>query len=404
MPRALKNRLQIVATDSASASKFETIFDQSSDAIVSFRADGSIDAANYAFEALTGYLKEELMSAKSSLLAPSIELQKISPKTRPWSTEVLKTSGTYEDVLIGRKDGYSVLVELSIRHVRSDDGDLAISIFRDVSEKKRMERDLITKHTELRNAYLELERKNADMISMQEMLVQAGKMAALGELAAGIAHELNQPLQAIRGYAQELQVPEVQSNHSVRDAALREVIFGADKMAKIIDQMREFTRKSTKDYGETQVHQVIDEALKMFDRQFKSRGIEVAREYPSEPDTVYANPFQLEQVFINLVSNARDAIEATQRGRGLITIRTLVSNSFVEVIFKDDGSGMAEKTKAKAFNPFFTTKEVGQGMGMGLSLSYGILSKLQASIVVESELGKGSEFRICIPRDFRELG
>ena len=113
---------------------------------------------------------------------------------------------------------------------------------------------------------------------------------------------------------------------------------------------------------------------------------------------------QLEQVFINLATNARDAIEATSRGSGKVSISTTHSAGFIEVYFRDDGIGMNDRTKAKMFNPFFTTKEVGKGMGLGLSLSYGILSKLHGSIVVETELGKGTAFLIKIPCDFREMG
>jgi signal transduction histidine kinase len=117
---------------------------------------------------------------------------------------------------------------------------------------------------------------------------------------------------------------------------------------------------------------------------------------------VYANPLQLEQVFINLATNARDAIEATGRGKGVIRIETRRQGKLIEIRFSDDGTGMSERVKEKAFNPFFTTKEVGQGMGLGLSLSYGMVSKLHGTIVVESEIGKGTTFVIRIPQDWRE--
>src|SRR5436309_11245678 len=113
----------------------------------------------------------------------------------------------------------------------------------------------------------------------------------------------------------------------------------------------------------------------MLSRQFVSRGITVERNFAQNLPAVYSNPLQLEQVFINLATNARDAIEATGRGRGTIAISTRQAGNFLEVAFHDDGCGMSDKTKTKAFNPFFTTKEVGKGMGLGLSLSYGILSK-----------------------------
>lgn len=174
-------------------------------------------------------------------------------------------------------------------------------------------------------------------------------------------------------------------------------------MTSIIRYLRTFTRKSTEGHDFVDLHQVIDDALTLVGAQLQSRGIQVQKFFSADLPTVYANPVQLEQVFINLTTNARDAIEATGRGQGKIEIHTRVSGKLVEVVFKDDGIGMDERTKAKAFNPFFTTKEVGQGMGLGLSLSYGILSRIHATIVVESELGKGAVFRIRVPSDYREL-
>jgi C4-dicarboxylate-specific signal transduction histidine kinase len=231
-------------------------------------------------------------------------------------------------------------------------------------------------------------------------------MAALGELAAGIAHELNQPLMSIRGYAQELEfgvVPHVKGTPAEGECSLglKEIISAADKMATIISHLRTFTRKSTEDFEAVDVSTPIEEALKMVSRQLVSRGVTVTKDY--QPGAViYANPLSLEQVFINLTTNARDAIEATGRGAGTIAITTRIEGPFVEVRFRDDGIGMGQGTKAKAFNPFFTTKEVGKGMGLGLSLSYGILSKVHGSIRIESEEGKGTTFVIRIPKDYRD--
>jgi PAS domain S-box-containing protein len=381
--------------------KYEALFDHASDAIMTVLPDGRIDALNQAAEELTGYVRDELIGHEAGILFPPAA--KLSLKrVRPLARALLTNPGTYEDIAVLRKDGYVRYVDVSVRHVSRGRTVLAIALFRDLTEKKRMERELITKHTELRNAYFELEKKNAELQSMQETLVQSGKMAALGELAAGIAHELNQPLQGIRGYTQELQallpepLPEVQ-------AALREIISSVDKMAGIITYLRTFVRKSNEGHDWTDVHGAIEESLKMLGRQFASRGIVVERSFAAELPKVYANPLALEQVFINLATNARDAIEATGRGRGHVSITTRPAGDFVEIVFRDDGSGMTEETKRKAFNPFFTTKEVGKGMGLGLSLSYGILSKLHGSIVVQSEIGKGAAFLIRIPRDFRNL-
>jgi PAS domain S-box-containing protein len=394
-------------------SKYQAIFDQASDAIMTFSSDGVIDGANQAIEEMTGYLKTELIGNSVEMLSPSISPNQGTKSAhhhgRPFTKEILATSGTYEDVVVARKDGYSRFVDLSVRSVSSGASTLTLALLRDVTAKKQMERELITKHTELRNAYLQLEKKNAELQAMQETLVQSGKMAALGELAAGIAHELNQPLQGIRGYAQELQsvaLPIVVNHEHGNEveASLREIVSNVDKMAAIIGYLRSFTRKSTEKHEMADIHHAVEEAMKMLGRQFASRGITVDRNFGKDVPLVYANPLQLEQVFINLATNARDAIEATGRGRGTIQIQTRsAGKNFVEILFKDDGAGMNERTVAKVFNPFFTTKEVGKGMGLGLSLSYGILSKLQGSIVVESELGKGACFIIRIPVDFREL-
>ncbi len=381
--------------------RFEVVFDQASDAIFTV-GGGQIDAANPALEELTGYVQAELEGHLAEIFSPLSRREVHLPeRARPFTHELLETPGTYEDVAVLRKDGYVRLVEMSVRETEDH---YKVVILRDVTAKKQMERELITKHAELRNAYVALERNNAELKAMQETLVQAGKMAALGELTAGIAHELNQPLQAIRGYGQELQAL-FGSDFKQADAQahLGEMIRGVDKMTQIIRYLRTFTRKSTEGHDFVDLHQAIEESLGIVGMQLQSRGITLHKFFSDGLPKVFANPVQLEQVFMNLVSNARDAIDATGRGQGRIEIHTRVSGKLVEVIFKDDGIGMDERTKAKAFNPFFTTKEVGQGMGLGLSLSYGILSRLHATIVVESELGKGAAFRIRIPTDYREL-
>jgi C4-dicarboxylate-specific signal transduction histidine kinase len=175
-------------------------------------------------------------------------------------------------------------------------------------------------------------------------------------------------------------------------------------MNRIIDHLRNFTRKSTEDFQMVDVHSVIEESLKLLDRQLVVRGIKIERKFSIALPLIYCNPFQLEQVFINLATNARDAIEAKKTNSGKMTIQTSLSKDtqFIEIQFSDDGVGIPDQTKAKVFNPFFTTKEVGKGMGLGLSISYGILSRINASILVESAAGRGTTFTIKLPVDFRK--
>jgi len=384
--------------------KYQIIFEQASDAIFTVLPDGRIDAINAAAQELTGYIAQEVLGSNVSLLVPDSNQAHLPERSRPFSLEMLKTAGTYEEVALKRKDGYVRLVDLRVSLVQGEGQELAVLLLRDQTERRQMERENITKYTELRRANMELERKNAELRSMKESLVQAGKLIALGELAAGTAHELNQPLQGIRGYAQELRdLLDGEVTKPERMMAVREIISCSDKMAGIIRNMRDLTRKSVENFEAVDVHAVIEDALKLFTRQLEHRGIEVIKDYGTAIPRVFANALQLEQIFINLIGNARDAIEATGRGRGVLRIQTTAEAGTVVIRFRDDGTGMTEKIRGRIFDPFFTTKEPGRGMGLGLSLSMGMISRINGTLLVDSELGKGTEFVIRLPEDFREV-
>lgn len=384
--------------------KYHALFEQASDAIFSVLSNGSIDEVNNTFQELTGFHKDDIENQSVNILFPNPKKNHLPDRSRAFSLDHLNSAGTYEDIAVLRKDGFVRLVELSVKKVNGSKEPLTLVLMRDVTEKKKLEREILTKHAELRNAYVQLEKNNTELKSMQNNLVQAGKLAALGELSAGIAHELNQPLQGIRGYAQELESILGQEIQKEVRFSLNEIIHNVDKMAKIISYMRNFTRKSVEGNEWVEIKHSLDEAFRMLSRQYQSRGIQLELNISSESPKVYANPVQLEQVFINLLSNARDAIEETGRGSGSVKVSVKTVKEFVEIEFQDDGCGMREKTKQKAFNPFFTTKEVGKGMGVGLSLSYGLLNRIHGTILVESEWGVGTKFTIKIPTDYRELG
>lgn len=388
----------------------EIAFENAWDPILILTEAFEVVSLNHSAEEMTGFLKSELKNKSIQVLRVEADLPN---RSRTFELEFIESNGTFEDVFIQRKDKGLRVVDFNARTVKHFDSIYYVLLFRDVTERKQMERELISKHQEIKHAYLELEKKNHELSATQETLVQAGKLAALGELAAGVAHELNQPLQSIRGYTQELQsileLPILnQPFENEVKSFMGEVINHVDKMSKIISHLRSFTRKSTEDMEWVDVTHPILEAYKMLDRQLKSRGIEVETFFSKECPSVFVNALQIEQVFINLFSNARDAIEAKGTGKGKITIQTsrveTKAGDFTEIRFKDDGVGMSEKTIQKAFNPFYTTKEVGKGMGLGLSLSYGMISKVHGSIRIESQYGSSTEFIIQLPKDFRELG
>ena len=392
---------------------YELLFHEANDAILLVDQDtGNISAANLRMQELTGFPRKNLVGQPVSILFPNPGKENTrSLRSQLFSKEMLAHSGFYEDMVLLKEDGYFSFASLSVRTLSSGETggrNVAFCILHDIREKKSMERDLLTKHLELRSAFADLERAHMELKSAQEALVQAGKLAALGELAAGVAHELNQPLLGVMGFGQELK--QILSEENASDTArdyVAEILKNAMRMKKIIQQLREFTRKSIEDFQFVEITNVIQESLKLLEQQFRSRGIEVKMKFENQIPQIYCNPFQLEQVFINLATNARDAIEATGHNSGNIDIEVRRKPSdgqrFLEVIYKDDGCGMAEETKNHASEPFFTTKEVGKGTGLGLSVSYGILSKIHASIMIESTPGKGTNFLITIPVDYRNL-
>ncbi len=400
-------------SDSARVEFFELLFEEANDGILLVDRDsGKVLSANRRLQELTGFLSSEIDGADVSHLFPDPNVERAQKvRSSLFSRDMLSHSGFYEDMALLKKDGYLAFATLSVKTLEAEKTggqNVAFCILHDMGVKKSMERDLLAKHMELKNAYQEMERAHMELKSAQEALVQAGKLAALGELAAGVAHELNQPLTGLMGFGQELEAI-LKANFPDPTALdfAQEITKNALRMKKIIQQLREFTRKSTEDFEDVEIQGVIADSLRLLEQQFRSRGIEVKISAEEALPRIHCNPFQLEQVFINLATNARDAIEATGRGSGNIEIEVRRKpgdpKRFLEVGFRDDGVGMESETKSKAFEPFYTTKEVGKGTGLGLSVSYGILSKIHGSMMIESAPGKGASFLLTLPVDYRTL-
>jgi C4-dicarboxylate-specific signal transduction histidine kinase len=241
----------------------------------------------------------------------------------------------------------------------------------------------------------DLEEANKTLRDTQAQLIQASKMAAMGQFGAGVAHELNQPLAGISGYT-DLLLLKIDPNSSEYRYA-KKIEDQCGRMTKIVSNLRTFARQSKFEYSPTDVNQPIDDALMLLGEQLRSHNIKLRRELPSGLPTVLADANQLEQVFLNLISNAKDAMEA--KGGGTLTLISRASETanFVEVLVADTGTGMDGTTMADIFNPFFTTKDVGKGTGLGLSISLGIIEDHSGKIEVHSVTGEGTVFRICLP-------
>ncbi len=236
----------------------------------------------------------------------------------------------------------------------------------------------------------------------QTSIVQTGRLAALGEVSSGLAHELNNPLAIIRGYVEQLLLTqEAPATADVGQmlAHVRKIDQQVERMAAIIRHIMEFARQSKPVRLPVKLHEVIRKSLILIGEQMRLRNIRLELYLSPEDFTISADAVQLEQVFINLMTNARDAIEAAGRDRGgAIRIRTAASDDKeVLVTVEDDGAGMEPEIIDRIFDPFFTTKEVGRGTGLGLSISLGIVQDHNGSIQVESSPGRGAKFTVRLP-------
>jgi len=241
----------------------------------------------------------------------------------------------------------------------------------------------------------------------EQQLIQAGKMATLGEMATGIAHELNQPLTVIKT-ASSFLIKKVSNDQKIKEEILKtmaeEIDSHVDRASKIISHLREFGRKSEVRKSRVDVNEALIKALDMFSQQLKLRNIEVVKDLDSKLPAVLADPNRLEQVFVNLLINARDAIEekwekeASVAEPKRICLKTSVQEGKVAIVVMDNGSGIPAHARDRIFEPFFTTKNVGKGTGLGLSISYGIIQDYDGTIKVISNENEGSEFIIQLPQ------
>jgi len=243
-------------------------------------------------------------------------------------------------------------------------------------------------------------------LEAEQQLIQASKMATLGEMATGVAHELNQPLAVIKT-ASRFFMRKIAKKEKIEDEILftmaTEVDTYVDRATKIINHMRQFGRQSDVALEKVQINKVLERALEILGQQLKVRGIEIVWDLAPDLPLVLADPDRLEQVFINLLINARDAIDekwqsqTNQTGEKKITLKTSADDKVITVEVSDTGPGIPESMLERIFEPFFTTKKVGQGTGLGLSISYGIIKDCKGSIRAVSEKNEGTGFIIKFP-------
>lgn len=227
-----------------------------------------------------------------------------------------------------------------------------------------------------------------DKQKLQIQLQHVERLAFVGELSAGIAHELNEPLGRVLGFAQLIK--KAGSLNEQQNEDIERIIKASLYAREIIKKLMIFSRQMPQQITKVNLNAVVDSILYFIDVRFQSRGIKIIKNLEQSLPLIYADEVQMSQVLVNLITNA---VHAMPEG-GAINVSTKSKGEFVSLIVKDNGSGMTPEVKNKIFEPFFTTKPVGQGTGLGLSVVQGIVDSHKGQILVNTTLNKGTRFEI----------
>lgn len=245
-----------------------------------------------------------------------------------------------------------------------------------------------------------------ESVEKETQLIQAGKLATLGTMAAGMAHEINQPLNVIQICA-DLMLKMIKKGITIPDEELvvmaNDIIENVARASGVIKHVRDFARQSDRDLKKLNLNDPIRDVFKVLGHQLTVHSVKVNLELEEDLPEIRAEHNRLEQIFINLVTNAIDAMDEKAEARGggvekILTIKTCVRDDLVVASVADTGVGMSEAVKQKIFEPFFTTKETGKGTGLGTSISFGIIKDYNGTIDIESVEGQGAKFIIKFPR------
>lgn len=394
----------------------DSIIESMIDTLIVVDPEAKIKTVNRATSDLLGYIEEELIGQPIEMIFAEEEAPFKGTRTKKLIDE-----GSY-DMTYKTKSGEKIPVSFSGSVIRDEKGEIVgvVGIARDMRGVKwlmQKEKELVAaaaetekkKSEELQKAYEEIQQKTKELEKANEQLktataqlIQSEKLTALGELTAGVAHELNQPLNVTKIICQSIlrDINRGQFDREDVQRDLPEIIGQVNRMAEIIDHMRIFTRR-TEGMPKTiiDITTVIEGALKFLGQQLKDRNIEIIKELSPDLPKVEGDSVRLEQVFLNLLSNARKAVEVSHKEEKRIAIKTykIEGEAAVAINVTDNGQGISEENRKKLFQPFFTTAEPGEGTGLGLSVTHKIIEEYKGRIELETAVGKGTTFRIILP-------
>jgi two-component system NtrC family sensor kinase len=233
-----------------------------------------------------------------------------------------------------------------------------------------------------------------NQIELQQNLVQSEKLSAIGEIVAGVAHELNNPLTGILGYAQLVISAKVEPSLKLR---LEHIVSEADRCRRIVQNLLSFARHYESEKSIHSANDILSEVLQLREYQIRIDGIELEVRCDAHLPNVYVDSHELQRVFLNIINNAQQALTTIEGRAKKLTISTFEKDNCVQIRFEDNGPGIPESIRSKVFDPFFTTKGIGEGTGLGLSVSYGVIKEHGGRIDLESKDGEGAAFTVVLP-------
>lgn len=405
-----------VSSNSDAPAHFSSILDIAEEGIIAIDRDQRIVLFNHGAEKTFGWRANEIVGQQLDVLIPDrfLEAHRKDVKRFGQSSVNARLMGERLPVVGKRRDGSEFPAEISICKFSERGQMFLAAILRDVSERKKIEAAMVqlnrdleqrvhTRTAELESTnrrlrqYLdELQKRSDELHTTTQQLWQAAKLASVGELAASIAHELNNPLGTV-----SLRVESVLAQTEPSDPrrkALEIVEQEIERMAHLVANLLQFSRDSKDQVSTVHVDDEIRMTLELTLHHLKRRGIDIQQEFEPDLPAIFADRQKLRQVFLNLLTNAGDAMP----NGGKLTLRAFSNQTgsrqsqvIIEVI--DTGSGIPPEILSRVMDPFFTTKEEGKGTGLGLAICRRIVQEHHGTIQIESSLDKGTTVRLSLP-------
>lgn len=376
--RDMTERIKLERELQKSKTFFEKVIQSTVDGIVVVDTKGNVLIFNEGMERLTGYKAEEIMNRGH--LSSFYDINVAKENMRKMRSDKYGPVGMLNptSMTITTKDGEEIPVTLSASIIKINGKEIgSVGVFRDM-------REILQMRKELEDAHLQL--------------VQSEKIASIGRMAAGVAHEINNPLSGIMIYAELLKEQLKDNKQAIND--LNEIIEQTLRCKKIVSELLEFSRQSVGKVNSFSMEELVNKSLNLLINQASFQDIQVVRDIQPDMPNMVGDMGQLQQVLINLFTNAVDAM----KGRGTLTIKGefIKEKSQFRIIVSDTGPGIPENLRDKIFDIFFTTKPVGKGTGLGLSISQNIIKLHGGNISFECPEGGGTSFIIELPLGFVE--